>query len=190
MNMPGFTAEASLYKTSNHYRFAAGGSFLSDGKTTVTLQGCGFVERIVCGSAIVGGTVLCTSACLSGPAPCAACWTGALAIVGYGFCRDCIPAWMRALIDIFEGGGGDGGGTLAHVSANPVAVVLDGIAVKLVLLERRLDVRKELVSQVTVCRLEDCALLGNHHPVVMEIVFLLLEVVSFSAWMSSLSMYR
>jgi hypothetical protein len=110
MNMPAFTAEASLYQTNNHYRFAVGGSFLSDGNTTVTPQACGWFKGIICGAAIAGGSVLCIDACLAGPAPCALCWTGALSIVGYGFCRDCIPAWMRALIDIFEGGGGGGGG--------------------------------------------------------------------------------
>jgi hypothetical protein len=41
MNMPRFTAEASLYHTNNHYQCVAGGSFLSDGKTTVTPQDSG-----------------------------------------------------------------------------------------------------------------------------------------------------
>jgi hypothetical protein len=36
MNMPVFNAEASLYHTNNHYRFAArGGSFLSKGNTLI-----------------------------------------------------------------------------------------------------------------------------------------------------------
>jgi hypothetical protein len=35
LNMPGFTAEISLCQTKNHYRLAAGGSFLNNGKTTV-----------------------------------------------------------------------------------------------------------------------------------------------------------
>jgi hypothetical protein len=109
MSMPGFTAETSLYQTNNLYRSAVGG-FLNNWNTTVTPQGCGILKGITCGVAIAGGTVLCTSACLAGPAPCVGCWTGALAIVGYGFCRDCIPAWMRALIDVFDGGGSGGGG--------------------------------------------------------------------------------
>jgi hypothetical protein len=110
MKMPGFTAETSLYKTNNHYRLNAIGSSLSAGNTTVTPQGCGIGETIFCGTAIAGGSVLCVSACLAGPAPCVTCWTGVLAIVGYGFCRDCIPGWMRAVIDIFDSGSGGGGG--------------------------------------------------------------------------------
>ena len=106
--MPGFAGEASVYQTINHYR-SAGKNFQSVGNTTVTPQGCGWIKGGVCGAAIAGGTVLCTSACLGGPAPCVACWAGALAIVGYGFCRDCIPGWMRSLINLAEGGGGGTG---------------------------------------------------------------------------------
>jgi hypothetical protein len=60
MNMPAFTAEASLYQTNNHYRFGAGWSFLCDGNLIVTPQGCGWIEGIVCGGAIAGSIVLCT----------------------------------------------------------------------------------------------------------------------------------
>lgn len=110
MNMPRFTAEASLYQTNNHYRFAASGSFLSDGNTTVTLQGCGWVKGAVCGGFITAGTGLCTLTCLTGgPALCAGCWAVALGAV-YSSCKDCIPGWMKALIDAFDSGGGGGGG--------------------------------------------------------------------------------
>lgn len=111
MNMPAFTAEASLYQTINHYQSAAGGSYLLNGNpTSVTPQACGWIKGGVCGTFIAGGTVLCVSACLAGPAACALCWAGFLGGL-YGFCRDCIPGWMRALIDAFEsGGGGSGGG--------------------------------------------------------------------------------
>jgi hypothetical protein len=44
MNMPRFTADASLYRSSRHYWFAAGGSCLTNGNTTVTLQECGWFE--------------------------------------------------------------------------------------------------------------------------------------------------
>lgn len=98
MNMPGFSAESTVYQTQNHYQAAASAMLLAGGKPIVTPQGCGWIKGTVCGAAIAGGTVLCTSACLAGPAPCVACWSGALAIVGYGFCRDCIPRWMRAVI--------------------------------------------------------------------------------------------
>ncbi len=109
MKMPGFTAEASLYQAINHYRSPAGGSFLVNGNTTITPQACGWVKGGVCGTFIAGGTVLCVSACLGGPAACALCWAGFLGGL-YGFCRDCIPGWMRALIDAFESGGSGGGG--------------------------------------------------------------------------------
>ena len=46
MLLPGFTAERSLYKTNNHYQFAAGGSVLSDGNTTVTPQACGWIQGL------------------------------------------------------------------------------------------------------------------------------------------------
>ena len=107
MNMPGFTAETSLYQTNNHYRFATGGSFLSNGNTTVIPQDCGIVEGIVCGGFIVGGVGLCSYACLveQDLAACAGCWVLALG-AGYATCKDCIPAAFRALIDLFEGGGG------------------------------------------------------------------------------------
>jgi len=104
MNIPKFTAEASLYQTSNHYRFAAGGNSLNDGKTTVIPQGCNFIEAGVCGGAVVGVGALCLSACIAGPVPCAACWGGAMPLALYGFCWDCIPDWIRDLIR--EGGGG------------------------------------------------------------------------------------
>lgn len=109
-NIPGFTGEASLYHTNNHY-FTTGGGFLSEGHAIVTPQACGWIRGITCGGAIAGGVVLCTSICLGGgPAACYACWAGALGLIGFGFCRDCIPKWMRDLIDAFENGGGGGGG--------------------------------------------------------------------------------
>ena len=112
MSLPGFTAEESLYQTSNHYRFAVGGSFLSDGKTTVTPQACRwYFEGPICGAAVAGATVLCVEACtFGGPVVCYSCWAGALAIVGFGFCRDCIPASIRAILDSVDGGGGGGSG--------------------------------------------------------------------------------
>jgi hypothetical protein len=109
MNVPLFNAEASLYRTGTHY-VQSGAASLSAGGSAITPQSCGWIKGITCGAAIAGGTALCTASCFAGPAACAACWAGALAIVGYGFCKDCIPAWMRALIDTFEGGGGGGGG--------------------------------------------------------------------------------
>jgi hypothetical protein len=119
MNIPGYTAEASVYKTNNHYRLTAGGSFPSDGNTTVTPQDCSwFFELPICAGVIAGGVAVCTASCLAGAAagplggiPCALCWTTFLG-ASYGFCRDCIPEWMRALIDAVSGDGGGGGGVV------------------------------------------------------------------------------
>jgi hypothetical protein len=114
MNMPGFAAEASLYHTNNHYRLAAGGPFLSgNGITTVIPQGCGWGKTILCGAGVAFGGAVCVGICLDpllGPAPCYVCWATALPGSLLAFCKDCIPGWMRAIIDAFESGGGDGGG--------------------------------------------------------------------------------
>ena len=59
MNMPGFTAEVSLYQTNNHYRVTAGGSFLSVGNATVTPQDCGWIKGGLCGFVIAGGVAAC-----------------------------------------------------------------------------------------------------------------------------------
>lgn len=113
MNMPGFTGESTFYRTKNQYRATASGIFLDDSNATVTPQGCGWAKGITCGAVIAGGVVVCTASCLAGPAtggiPCYLCWSGYLGAL-YGFCRDCIPGWMRDLIDLAEGGGGGGSG--------------------------------------------------------------------------------
>ena len=109
MTMPEFTAETSLYQTNNRYRFSAGGSFLSNGNTTVIPQDCGWVKGGICGVVIVGGAAACTATCLApgGQAACYWCWAGFLG-ASFAFCKDCIPGWMRAIIDAFESGGGGG----------------------------------------------------------------------------------
>jgi hypothetical protein len=114
MNLPGFTAEAAVYKTPNLYRLSAGGAFLGDGNTNVTPQGCDWVDALVCGTVIAIGTVVCTASCLASPAaggiPCWACWTAFLG-GSSAACWDCIPAWMQAIInDLGSGGGGGNGG--------------------------------------------------------------------------------
>jgi hypothetical protein len=116
MTMPGFTAEASLYQTSNHYRFAAGGSLLDDG-TTVSLQGCGFVDEIKCGifvaAGVTGCSLLCVGAVVAGPAAiaaCVGCWAAVFPADLFISCRDCIPGWVRDIIGIFESGGSSSGG--------------------------------------------------------------------------------
>ena len=117
MSMPGFTGEASLYRTNNRYRVVAGSGFLTKGNTNVIPQDCRWwLEAPICAALIPGGAVICTADCLAGlnagplgGFPCWVCWTGYLGAL-YGFCRDCIPAWMKAIIDAFESAGGGGGG--------------------------------------------------------------------------------
>jgi hypothetical protein len=115
MSMPGFAAEASLYKTNNHYRFSPSGGFQADGNAMVTPQGCGWIKGSICGGIIVGGIAVCTASCVAGVASggisCGICWVGYLGAL-YGFCKDCIPEWMKALIDaVSDDGGGSSGGS-------------------------------------------------------------------------------
>lgn len=113
MTLPGFGAEASAYVTNNAYRQTAGAGHAANGALEVVPQDCGFVEGLVCAPVIAGGIAICTASCLAsaelGGIPCYLCWA-AFAGSLYGFCRDCIPAWIRAIIDGVEGGGGGGGG--------------------------------------------------------------------------------
>ena len=87
MTFPGFTAEASLNKTSNHYLLHAHVYSPSNGSATVYPQACGTLRLIGCvgfiGTCSVGcalatggiGTVGCIAACLalSGAAGCVDC---------------------------------------------------------------------------------------------------------------------
>lgn len=111
MRLPGYTADAAVYRTNNHYRLA--GSLSGDGPASVVPQGCGWVEGIVCGAVIGIGTVICTASCLASPAlggfPCWACWAAFLG-GSSAACWDCIPAWMQAIINEFGSGGGSGSG--------------------------------------------------------------------------------
>jgi hypothetical protein len=116
MNVPGMTGEASVYKSNNHYRSTAGGRLLIHENANVALQSCGVVEGVVCGTVIAGAAVICTASCLAGAAagpggafPCYLCLVGALGAL-YGFCRDCLPAWILDIINSVDGGGGSGGG--------------------------------------------------------------------------------
>jgi hypothetical protein len=113
MSMPGFSAESSLYQSNNQYR-TTGPKCASDVSSDIVPQGCGWVVGIICGGVIAGGAIFCTGVCIaggpeSGGLPCWLCWTGYLGGL-YGFCRDCLPEWVKELIGSFEGGGGSGGG--------------------------------------------------------------------------------
>jgi hypothetical protein len=110
MDIPGFAAERSLYQTKNHYWLAADGGSRISGNETVTPQGCGFVEGLVCGALIPIATTFCVGTCVeSGGLACAACFSVALG-AAYSACKDCLPAWIRAIIDSGSGDGGGGGG--------------------------------------------------------------------------------
>ena len=111
LNMPGFTAETSLYKTDNHYVQTAYGGVLTDGSTTVVPQGdCPWWKFAGCIVAVGG----CTAGCvISGPTfpVCLGLCLGAAGAIGCIACaglnaQDEMTATQAAL----GGGGGDGGG--------------------------------------------------------------------------------
>jgi hypothetical protein len=108
MQLPNFTAEASIYQTTSHYRLTAGGDLLAHGNGNVVPQDCGWFQGIFCGVVVAATTAACSALCFGGPLPCGVCVTAALG-ASYGACKDCLPSWIRALLDIFESGGGGGG---------------------------------------------------------------------------------
>jgi len=107
MNLPGFIAEASVYDTANYYR---GGPAAAGDAEDVIPQGCGFVEGIVCALVIPATVLFCTGTCVeSGGLACAACVTTAMGAL-YSACKDCLPAWIQAILGGNGGSGGGGGG--------------------------------------------------------------------------------
>jgi hypothetical protein len=110
MTMPMFNADASLYPARNVYRSTAAANSPRDEGLTVIPQSCGLFKGIFCGTVITAGSAACAALCIEGgPVPCAACWTTALGAI-YQTCHDCIPGWMRALVDAAGGGGSGGSG--------------------------------------------------------------------------------
>ena len=116
MNLPNFNADASLYRSTTPYVSNYGGTFIGKTAATVTPQGCGLLSGILCGAAVGTVGVVCAASCLAGAAagpgggiPCYACVVGLLGAT-YGFCKDCLPAWIRAVIGGIDGGGGSSGG--------------------------------------------------------------------------------
>jgi hypothetical protein len=110
MQLPNFTAEASIYQTKSHYRLIAGGSHQAYGSGNIFPQDCGLGKGLFCGFTLATTAAACVLLCLDGgPQACGVCLTAALG-ADYGGCKDCFPGWIRALLDIFEGGGGGGGG--------------------------------------------------------------------------------
>ena len=67
MQMPGFTAEASMYRTTNLYRSSAAAGLARDGTTGVLPQDSGIGRGILCGTLIATGAAACTALCFGGP---------------------------------------------------------------------------------------------------------------------------
>ena len=71
MNMPGFTAEASVYQTRGHYRLAtgrAGGIVVPMGHGLLPQLRNTDLPGATCGKAPVFGNVICVE-CTTGPSP-------------------------------------------------------------------------------------------------------------------------
>jgi hypothetical protein len=145
MDMPGFTAETSLYQTNNHYR-SAGGSFPNNGNTAVTPQACGFFDALFCGTFVAAVSGVCLGVCIAGiptgPLGAAACLACAVGVVGGSIltaCHDCLPGVIRQQIDIAMsqggstggGGGGGGGGSTGGPCGCPPNTKCCGECVKL-----------------------------------------------------------
>lgn len=112
MNIPRFSAEASLYKTDNRYAQSAYGGVLIDGSTTVVPQGdCGAWKFFGC----IFAVGVCTTGCVvAGPAfpICLGLCLGAAGSIGCIACaglssQDEVAATQAALSR--PGGGGGGG---------------------------------------------------------------------------------
>lgn len=111
MTLPGYTADASVYRTINLYRSTVGGSFAGDGSAAVAPQSCEWYDpkSWACGVAIAAATVGCGASCeVVGPA-CYICWVGLIAGALAG-CEDCLPTWVKGLIDQYGAGNGSSGG--------------------------------------------------------------------------------
>jgi hypothetical protein len=103
MTLPGYTAEASLYRTSVHYRGKHHAGRQGYGNLGVAPQACSGFKVLVCNPAILACN-LCLAFFPSVPLVlgCYAACLGGL----YAYCGDCLD-----LIDVpSNGGGGSGGG--------------------------------------------------------------------------------
>src|SRR5215469_5259878 len=114
MNMPGMAAEASVYKTNNHY--TSGRDFSNNVDTTVTPQDCGFGDFLECFGWKIAYGVICggaIGACIGSgfdPVVCAfaaSCVFGVGGIDLYLGCHDCLPSTITEAVDsTLRGGGG------------------------------------------------------------------------------------
>ena len=115
MNLPNFNADASLYRSTNIYFSSLSASLPGNVSPTITPQSCGVLSGTLCAAAVGTVGVVCAASCLAGAAagplggiPCYGCVVGVLG-AAYGFCKDCLPGWIRAIIGN-NGGGSTGGG--------------------------------------------------------------------------------
>jgi hypothetical protein len=103
MAMPGYTADASLYKTSVHYRGKHHAGRQSYGNVGVSPQACSGFKVLVC-NPLIFACNLCLALLPNVPLV-VGCYAGCLGGL-YLYCRDCLD-----LIDVpSNGGGGSGGG--------------------------------------------------------------------------------
>lgn len=105
MNMPGFTAEAAIYRTSSRYTVSYKVQHLGSGlneSLVIFPQACSFGRNIICNGWILG-CIGCTAFFPSVPAM-IACYAACMGSM-FTYCRDCLD-----FIDIPENGSGGGGG--------------------------------------------------------------------------------
>lgn len=108
MSIPGFAAEASLYQSRRHYRQSATPSYAGQ-DATVAPQGCDFFHEIFCPVVVAVAAAACYAICHDTPPLCKPCLVAALG-VDIGGCIDCLPEWVRDIINgVGNGGGGAGG---------------------------------------------------------------------------------
>jgi hypothetical protein len=79
MFMPGFTAEASLYKTSGQYHAVVTGT---PSTTQVVPQNCPWWKVGLCAAAVAA----CVASCAAGPQACIVCFAN----LGMSDCIDCL----------------------------------------------------------------------------------------------------
>ena len=87
MMMPGFTAEAALYKTNEHYQLAASGGQGLEGDVTVSPQACPWWEWPICATKISACTTICSTAGSFAWLPCMA---NCLFLIGAAPCLRCV----------------------------------------------------------------------------------------------------
>ena len=129
MNMPGMAAEASVYKTNNHY--TSGRDFSKNLSTTVTPQDCGFGDFLECfGWEIAYGAIcgVAIGACIGSgfdPVVCAfaaSCVFGVGGIDLYLGCHDCLPSTITDAVDSTLRGGGRATTTRLHDDRLPAGI--------------------------------------------------------------------